>query len=60
MNFTDKLLRWYQRYFNEITWFVIGTISTQLVYALQRRDYLDALWCVIIGYVNFVFWKRNK
>jgi hypothetical protein len=60
MSLTDKFLRWYHRYFTEITWFLIGNLSVEAVNALQKRDYLEVIWCVAIGYINYAIWKRNK
>jgi len=60
MSLTDKLLRWYHRYFTEITWFLIGNLSVQVVNALNKHDYIEVLWCLLIGYINYAIWQRNK
>lgn len=59
-NFGDKLLAWYHRYFTEITWFLIGNLSVQIVDALTKHDYVEALWCVVIAFINYTIWKRNR
>ena len=60
MNFTDKFLNWYRRYFTEITWFLIGNLAVQLVNALEKHDYVECLWCIVVGYLNYAIWQRNR
>jgi hypothetical protein len=60
MPLIDKFLNWYRRYYTEITWFLIGNLSVQIVNALTKHDYVDVLWCSAFLYLNFAIWKRTK
>jgi hypothetical protein len=60
MSLADKFLRWYHRYFTEITWFLIGNLAVQIVDAFEKHDYIEVLWCSAFLYLNFAIWKRNQ
>jgi hypothetical protein len=59
-NIGDCFLRWYHRYFTEITWFLIGNLTVQMANALEKHDYVEVLWCVGFICANYWIWKRNR
>jgi hypothetical protein len=60
MSIMDKFLRWYHRYFTEITWFLIGDLTVQILYAFERHDYTSVLWDSGFLCINYWIWKRNQ
>jgi hypothetical protein len=60
MSLTDRFLRWYQKYITEITWFLIGNVVLQFAEALERQHYIDAFFCVLVCYLNYSIWYRNR
>lgn len=60
MNFVDSFLNWYQRYFTEITWFLIGDLTISTFQHLETRSYVNALWCAVLAAANYFIWKRSR
>jgi hypothetical protein len=60
MNFVDRFLNWYQRYFTEITWFLIGDLTVQTINAIEKHNYVSALWCAVLAAGNYFIWKRSR
>ena len=60
MNFADRFLNWYQKYFTEITWFLIGDLTVQVANALTKHDYVEVVWCSLFIVLNYIIWKRQR
>jgi hypothetical protein len=55
----NRFIRWYQCYYTEITWFIIGWLVMDLLNNLGKEQYTDALIDLGIVALNFVFWRQR-
>lgn len=55
----DKFRRWYNRYYVEITWFLIGWLMLAGISSFFHGDYLNAAIALFIAFVNYTFVKRS-
>ena len=55
----EKFRQWYLRNYNEITWFLIGFLIMGALVDLGQQDYVGALLCLGIAFVNYLF-VRNR
>lgn len=56
----NKFRTWYLKYQNEITWFIIGLMFTNLLTHLAQGQWLWALVDTIIASINIHFWRTNR
>ena len=56
----DKFRTWYLEYQNEITWFVIGLLFTNILTHLASGQYFWVLFDLVIGGINIYFWRENR
>ena len=49
----DKFRRWYNRYYVEITWFLIGWLTLAGIHEIQRGDGIGALIDFALAYLNY-------
>jgi hypothetical protein len=55
----DKIINWYNQYYSEITWFIIGWLSLAAVHDFGRGDWLGLLLDVTLVYFNYHLYKRH-
>lgn len=56
----DKFRTWYLEYRNEITWFVIGLLFTNILTHAASGQWMWVLFDLIIGGINIHFWRLNR
>ena len=54
----DKLNRWYQRYYVEITWFLIGWLSICGLQDLGHGNYIEALFSFVLVAINYHMYRK--
>lgn len=55
----NKFLTWYNRYYTEITWFLMGWLLMAGLVQLQRNDYIGALIDFALAYFNYLLYSRR-
>ncbi len=55
----DNFRQWYLRNYTEITWFLIGFLIMAGLVDFGQGDYVGALLCLGIAFVNYLF-VRNR
>ena len=55
----ENIKRWYNRNYNQITWFLIGFMVMAGCSDLGNHDYTAALISFGIAFVNYLFVKRS-
>jgi hypothetical protein len=54
----DSIVRWYQRYYTEITWFIIGWLSLDLIHEFSRGNWPGVVFDIILITLNYQLNKR--
>ena len=55
----DNFVRWYQEYWNEITWWVIGWLTFAVVDNIIREQWIWAVVNTVLIFVNYFMWKNK-
>ena len=55
----DKFRRWYNRYYVEITWFLIGWLVLAAITSFAHGDYISAAIALGVAVLNYTFVKRD-
>jgi len=53
----DSIVSWYQRYHSEITWFIIGWLSLDLLHEFSRGNYEGMMIDIIFITLNYMLSK---
>lgn len=56
----DKFRTWYLEYQNEITWFVVGLLFTNILQHSASGQWTWVLFDLIIAGININFWRLNR
>jgi hypothetical protein len=56
----DKLVNWYHTYYNEITWFIIGWLSLDLLHDFAYGNWIGMLIDAILIVINYAFYRNNR
>ena len=59
-NFFRKCAYWFNTYYAEITWFIIGTLLMSLGANLAMGAWVPALFNLIVIAANYVAWSSYK
>ena len=54
----NEFMRWYQRYYTEITWFIVGWLSFALLVDFSKGAWLECLLDIFLITVNVYFVKK--
>jgi len=55
----NQFRSWYLRNYTNLTWFLIGFMTLDLLNNLGKEQYTDALIDLGIVVLNFVFWRQR-
>lgn len=56
----DKFINWYNTYYNEISWFIIGWLSLDLLHDFGQRNWLGMLIDAILIFINYSFYRNTR
>lgn len=55
----DNFFRWYNRYYTEITWFIIGFLTMDVLQQFSRGNWVGMLISIALIVLNYQFVKRR-
>lgn len=55
----DNFFRWYNRYYTEITWFIIGFLTMDVLQQFSRGNWIGMLISIVLIVLNYQFVKRR-
>ena len=55
----NRFTNWYRKYYNEITWFIVGWLSLDAVYDFSRGNYVGILINAGLIWLNIHLNKRT-
>lgn len=56
----EKFGNWFNEYYTEITWFIIGVLFNNATIHLSIGHYDTAAIDVILAGINYLFWKNRN
>jgi len=54
----DSIVRWYQQNYTEITWFIIGWLSLDMLHEFSRGNYEGMAVDMILIILNYFLHKK--
>jgi hypothetical protein len=54
----NKIVQWYSKYRDEITWFIIGMCTITGVMSITAGNYISGAINLGVAYLNYVLNKR--
>jgi hypothetical protein len=55
----DNFFRWYNRCYTEITWFIIGFLTMDVLNQFSRGNWVGMLISIVLIVLNYQFIKRR-
>jgi hypothetical protein len=55
----DNFFRWYNSYYTEITWFIIGFLTMDVLQQFSRGNWVGMLISIVLIVLNYQFIKRR-
>jgi hypothetical protein len=52
-NSMNGFVRWYQRYYNEITWFIIGWLALDMVHEFSHGNWAGVAFDAVLIALNY-------
>jgi len=56
----EKFANWYNDYYSEITWWIIGWLSWGLLDAVARGSWIIAIVDAALIAINYQLWKTRN
>lgn len=54
----DGFIRWCRRYYTEITWFIIGWLTLDMIFEFSRGNWPGVVFDIILITLNYQLNKR--
>jgi len=55
----NRFNAWYSKNYSNITWFLIGFMTLDMLNGIGANQYTEALFSFSIIVLNFVFWRQR-
>jgi len=57
-NIMDGFIRWYQRYYTEITWFIIGWLALDMIHEFSHGNWGGVAFDAVLIALNYKLNQR--
>jgi hypothetical protein len=54
----NGIVRWYQQYYTEITWFIIGWLALDMIYEFSRGNWGGVAFDAVLITLNYFLSKK--